>query len=172
MIWHNQTHPGFCPIARYVNTLSEKVERMYKHQWEESFAGRAGCGFTVAALCPQGTLGPTRLELAKTHPLLRQTPEGSSINLQRKIPLTQKSQIYGIGFLWWLRVKEFACQCRRHEFDPWSQKIPHAGEHETRGLQLLSLALEPGRPTTEPTLHSYCRLHAPEPVLRKQKPMH
>ena len=72
-----------------------------------------------------------RLELAKTHPLLRQTSEGSCINLQQKIPLTQKSEIYGIGFSWWLRVKEFAYQCRRHEFDTWSQKIPHVGEQRS-----------------------------------------
>ena len=27
---------------------------------------------------------------------------------------------------WWLRGKESACQCRRHEFSLWSGKIPHA----------------------------------------------
>ena len=26
----------------------------------------------------------------------------------------------------WLSGKDFACQCRRHGFDPWSGKIPHA----------------------------------------------
>ena len=25
---------------------------------------------------------------------------------------------------WWLRSKEFACQCRRHNFNPWVKKIP------------------------------------------------
>ena len=29
---------------------------------------------------------------------------------------------------WWLSGKESACQCRRHRFDPWSGKIPHAVE--------------------------------------------
>ena len=29
---------------------------------------------------------------------------------------------------WWLSGKESACQCRRHEFNPWSRKIPHALE--------------------------------------------
>ena len=24
---------------------------------------------------------------------------------------------------WWLSVKEFACHCRRHGFDPWIGKI-------------------------------------------------
>ena len=24
---------------------------------------------------------------------------------------------------WWLSGKESACQCRRHEFDPWVRKI-------------------------------------------------
>ena len=32
------------------------------------------------------------------------------------------------GLPWWLRGKESACQCRRHGFDPWSGKIPHAVE--------------------------------------------
>ena len=27
---------------------------------------------------------------------------------------------------WWLRGKEFSCQCRRHWLDPQSGKIPHA----------------------------------------------
>ena len=26
----------------------------------------------------------------------------------------------------WLSGKESACQCRRHRFNPWSRKIPHA----------------------------------------------
>ena len=30
------------------------------------------------------------------------------------------------GLPWRLSGKESACQCRRHGFDPWSRKIPHA----------------------------------------------
>ena len=40
---------------------------------------------------------------------------------------------------WWLSGKESACQCRRHEFDPWSGKIPHATEQISLCAQLLSL---------------------------------
>ena len=40
---------------------------------------------------------------------------------------------------WWLSGKEFACQCRRHVFDPWSGKIPHASEHLSPCATLLSL---------------------------------
>ena len=29
---------------------------------------------------------------------------------------------------WWLSGKESTCHCRRHRFDPWSGKIPHAPE--------------------------------------------
>ena len=29
---------------------------------------------------------------------------------------------------WWLSSKELACQCRRHEFNPWCRKIPHTAE--------------------------------------------
>ena len=29
---------------------------------------------------------------------------------------------------WWRSGKESACQCRRHGFNPWSRKIPHASK--------------------------------------------
>ena len=30
---------------------------------------------------------------------------------------------------WWLSsFKESACQCRRHEFDPWSERSPGRGD--------------------------------------------
>ena len=32
------------------------------------------------------------------------------------------------GLLWWLSGKEFAYHCRRHKFNRWSRKIPHAVE--------------------------------------------
>ena len=41
----------------------------------------------------------------------------------------------------WLSGKESGCQCRRHRFNPWSRKIPHA-------LEQLSLCTT----TTEPVL--------------------
>ena len=50
---------------------------------------------------------------------------------------------------WWLSGKESSCQCRRHEFDPWSRKIPHnhrAIKPESRNYW------SPG--TLEPVLHS------------------
>ena len=31
-----------------------------------------------------------------------------------------------LGLPWWLSGKESFCQCRRHRFNPWSRKIPHA----------------------------------------------
>ena len=44
---------------------------------------------------------------------------------------------------WCLSGKESACQCRKHEFNPWSGKIPHAAEQ-----------LGPGAKTIEPALWS------------------
>ena len=32
------------------------------------------------------------------------------------------------GLLWWLGGKQSTCQCRRHRFDPWPEKIPNAVE--------------------------------------------
>ena len=47
------------------------------------------------------------------------------------------------GLPWWLSGKESACQCRRHRFDPWSGKIPHATEQ----LSLWATTVEPARPS-------------------------
>ena len=49
-----------------------------------------------------------------------------------------------VGLPWWLSGKEFTCQFRRHEFDPWSRKIPPCG----------------GK--TKPMCHNY-RIHVLEP---------
>ena len=43
------------------------------------------------------------------------------------------------GLPWWYSGWESACQCRGHEFKPWSGKIPHAAEQ-----------LGPWATTTEP----------------------
>ena len=43
------------------------------------------------------------------------------------------------GLPWWLSVKESTCQCRRHEFNPWSRKMPHAMEQ----LSLCTTIIEP-----------------------------
>ena len=37
-------------------------------------------------------------------------------------------EIRKAGLPGWLSGKESDCQCRRHEFNPWSRKIPHAVE--------------------------------------------
>ena len=44
---------------------------------------------------------------------------------------------------WWLSGKESAGRCRRHRFNPWSGKIPHAAEQ-----------LSPRATNTEPVLWS------------------
>ena len=42
------------------------------------------------------------------------------------------------GLPWWLSGKESLSQCRRHRFDPWYRKIPHAPEQ----LSLCATATE------------------------------
>ena len=55
-----------------------------------------------------------------------------------------------LGLPWWRIGWESACHCRRHGFEPWSGKIPHAAEQ-----------LGPWATTTEPA-----RL---EPALRNKR---
>ena len=45
----------------------------------------------------------------------------------------------GSGLPWWCRGWDSTCQCRRHGFDPWSGKIPHAAEQ----LSLCATITEP-----------------------------
>ena len=48
-----------------------------------------------------------------------------------------------LGLPWRLSSKEPACQCRRHRYDPWSGRTPHATEQRS-----------PGATSTEPVLES------------------
>ena len=56
----------------------------------------------------------------------------------------------------WLSGKESACQCRRHEFSPWSGKIPHPAEQ----LSLCLGAQEPQLLSPQATLPKPFRLRA------------
>ena len=49
------------------------------------------------------------------------------ITIQPKKDALKIKRLTG-GLPWWLSGKESTCQCRRHRFDPGSEKIPHAME--------------------------------------------
>jgi len=66
----------------------------------------------------------------------------------------------GRGLPWWLSGKESACQCRRHQFDPWSGKIPHATEQLSPCATTTALQ-NPGAITTEPTCFSLLKPMCP-----------
>ena len=51
-----------------------------------------------------------------------------------------------VGLPWGLTSKESTCQCRRHEFDPWSEKVPQAVEP----LSLCTTTVEPVLLESEP----------------------
>ena len=72
---------------------------------------------------------------------LAQDPECSQYNLDTHIkPNTFSSKKYWRASCW-LRDGESTCQCKRHGFDPWSGKIPHAADQ-----------LSPSTTTAEPVL--------------------
>ncbi|KAG5201875.1 hypothetical protein JEQ12_004638 [Ovis aries] len=61
------------------------------------------------------------------------------------------------GLPWWLSGKESACQCRRHEFDPQSEKIPHGmGQLSPCTTAIEPVIKSPGAATTEPTCPRAC----------------
>ena len=41
----------------------------------------------------------------------------------------------------WLSGRESTCQCSRHQFDPWSWRIPHAAEQLSPGTTTTELVL-------------------------------
>ena len=77
-----------------------------------------------------------------------------------------------LGLPWWSNGEEFALQCKGHQFDPWSSKIPHAMEQlnpvpqllsprsRTRELQLQS----PLKATTEACVPRTCALQQEKPL--------
>ena len=42
------------------------------------------------------------------------------------------------GLPWWLSGKDSTCRWKRHDFDPWSEKIPHASEQQSLCATILS----------------------------------
>ena len=56
---------------------------------------------------------------------------------------------------WWRSGWEAACHCGRRRFDPWSGRIPHAGESPGPAPELAKRALKT-------TSHHYGSLWAPE----------
>ena len=55
-----------------------------------------------------------------------------------------------VGLPWWLSGKEPTCRCRRHRFDPWSGKIPHAVEQLSPRATITETVLEsPGTTASE-----------------------
>ena len=49
----------------------------------------------------------------------------------RFIKKTNKQTNIFLGLPWWLSGGEFTCQRRRHGYDPWSRRIPHATEQRS-----------------------------------------
>ena len=73
------------------------------------------------------------------------------------------------GLPWWLSGKEFACRCRRHRFDHWSRKIPHAGEQQSLCTTAVDPVIwSPGAATTKPM---YCNSWSPCSVTRQAATM-
>ena len=74
-------------------------------------------------------------------------------------------KVIGLGLPWWLAGKESSCQCRRHGFNSWSMKIPHATEP-------LSLCSSTIRPALETGSHNYRSPRTTEPVLCYKRSRH
>ena len=66
-----------------------------------------------------------------------------------------------VGLSWGPSDRESTCQCRRHKFNTWSGKIPHAVEQLIRAGTTATepVLLSLGATTTGPTCCNYWSLH-------------
>ena len=71
-----------------------------------------------------------------SHMLKQNIPNATT---KRAHGLQPRLKILPQGFPWWFSAWESALQCREHQFNPWSRKIPHGIGQLIYGLQLLSL---------------------------------
>ena len=74
-------------------------------------------------------------------------------------------RIWSLGFPWWLRGKESACQHRGCRFSPWSWKIPHTMEQLSCVPQLLSMLCRAWEPPLLNPPATSAEAGGPGPVL-------
>ena len=70
------------------------------------------------------------------------------------------------GCPWWLSGKEIACQCRRHGFNPWYRKIPHATERLNPCATSIELCCRVGEPQLLKPMHPRARASQQEKPLQ------
>ena len=77
------------------------------------------------------------------------------------------------GLPWWLRDKESNCQFRKHGFNLWSRKIPHAMEQLGPCATTIELVIySPRAATTEPTCYNSWSPRDLDPMLCNKKSQH
>ena len=87
------------------------------------------------------------------------------------VALKKKKKKKSTGLPLWLSGEEFACQCRRHGIDPWSEKIPHATEQLSLWATITESVLWSLRAATiEPTCCNYWSLRPGAQAPRQEKP--
>ena len=113
-------------------------------------------------LCKRGYFG---MEDKEWERIIKEFKEESSLELYLKIK--NKSGLPG-----WLSGKESACQCRKHGFNIWVRRIPHASEQLSWCATTTKPVLwRPGTTTTE--AHNALEpLLCSKRSLRNEKPSH
>ena len=144
---------------------------MFKANFQ-TVTSTAGCLPTAFLLADRIHLLPQGLKmLASQHPLqLGIWPylgqwylKGRLLGTNGKVPPHTHKIKRRWRLPWWLNSNESAYQCKRHRFDPWARKIPHATKQlslSTTAIiepMLWSLSCHYRSPCTlEPLLHKWC----------------
>ena len=103
----------------------------------------------------------------------KKSQQNLEICFTKEVRKKEELRIVWFRLLWWLRSKESACQCRRHEFNPWSRKIPHAAEQLTScAITTESVFHSRGATSSVTTCHSYWSPQDQEPVLSTKRSHH
>ena len=104
-----------------------------------------------------------------THPVIQKSYTWVFIQEKWQSKQSEVAQKTCIGLPCWLGGEESTCQCRRHRFDSWSRRTPHA----VKQLSPCATTTEPGlesqeATTTEPRcLDRACALQPEKPPQRE-----
>ena len=104
------------------------------------------CKYHAWSLVLSDALNESVLVGRQSHMLSLHDPCSMFWRNHSEVHSLQKLQVWGLP--WWLSGKEPSCQCRRHRFESWSGKTPHATKQlkqcaATDLLSLCSGACEP-----------------------------
>ena len=150
--------PG-CRLHQALSLGSSGLQRptSFGSMGANSLLPQCGSVSSAARVCQPGQT--PCFSLSKKNPELIRLPTTALLGASRRHSHRLTHYKLAHRLPWWLRGIESTCECRRHGFDPWSRRIPHALEQLSLCAPVIEAVLwSPGATTTEPVCPRACAL--------------